>query len=206
MSRTRFRVNPHSIVAWMSRNSLLEAGAKSEVFAPASNKEFLDIQATIECGFTLKRVRDMIRTYSQMHRTEKYSQHSSIILSVWLNGWVFVYELSGCGFESSCSHLYFRFRACFEQGVPWHSDNYRVWIHSETRTWHDKNIQSNAPYREVLTTQLNHLASLAKWLSVRLWTKWLWVRVQLQSQYQLVEKCNSLYVSVSCVVQLIEFN
>ena len=31
MSRTRFRVNPHSIVAWMSRNSLLEAGTKSEV-------------------------------------------------------------------------------------------------------------------------------------------------------------------------------
>ena len=22
-----------------------------------------------------------------------------------------------------------------------HSDNYRVWIHSEKRTWHDKNIQ-----------------------------------------------------------------
>ena len=33
--------------------------------APASSKEFLDIQATIECGFTLKRVRDMIKTYSQ---------------------------------------------------------------------------------------------------------------------------------------------
>ena len=30
MSRTRFRVNSHSIVAWMSRNPLLEAGAKSE--------------------------------------------------------------------------------------------------------------------------------------------------------------------------------
>ena len=28
---------------------------------------------------------------------------------------------------------------------------------------------------------LNHLAKLAKWLSVRLATKWLWVRVQLQS-------------------------
>ena len=27
--------------------------------APASSKELLDIQATIECGFTLKRVRDM---------------------------------------------------------------------------------------------------------------------------------------------------
>ena len=30
-SHTRFRVNPHSIVAWMSSNSLLEADAKSEV-------------------------------------------------------------------------------------------------------------------------------------------------------------------------------
>ena len=83
--------------------------------------------------------------------------------------------------ESSCSHLNFRFRACFEQGVAWHSGNYRVWIHYKTRTWHDKNIQSNSPYRLILTTQLNHLASLAKWLSVCLWTKWLWVRVQLQS-------------------------
>ena len=26
--------------------------------------------------------------------------------------------LSGCEFESSCSHLNFRFHACFEQGVP----------------------------------------------------------------------------------------
>ena len=65
MSRTRFRVNPHSIVAWMSRNSLLEAGAKSEGEVTATH--------------TLKRVRDMIKTYSQMHRTDKYSQHSSII-------------------------------------------------------------------------------------------------------------------------------
>ena len=55
---------------------------------------------------------------------------------------MFFYELSGCGFEYSCSHLNFRFRACFEQGVPWPSGNYRVWIHSKTRTWHDKNIQS----------------------------------------------------------------
>ena len=33
-------------------------------FAPASSKDFLDIQATIECGFTLKHVHDMTRTYS----------------------------------------------------------------------------------------------------------------------------------------------
>ena len=133
-----------------------------------------------ECGFTLKRVRDMPRTYKQMHRTAKYSQHSWIIWPVWLNGWVFVYELSGCGFESSCSHLNFRFGACFEQGVSWHSGNYRFWIHYETCTWHDKNIQSNAPYRHILTTQPNHLTSLAKWLSVCLRTMWFWVQVQLQ--------------------------
>ena len=61
MSRTRIRVNPHSIVAWTSRNSLLEAGAKSEVYMTASG----------------------------------------------LDGWVFVYELSGSGFKSSCSNLNF---------------------------------------------------------------------------------------------------
>ena len=50
------------------------------------SKEFPDIQATIECRFTLKRVRDMIVTYSQMQRTDKYSQRSLIIWLVWLNG------------------------------------------------------------------------------------------------------------------------
>ena len=85
----------------------------------------------------------MIKTYSQMHLADKYSQHSSMIWSVWLNGWVFVYELRGCGLESNCGHLDFRFHACFQQGVPWDSGNYRVWIHSETRTWHDENIHLN---------------------------------------------------------------
>ena len=40
--------------------------AKASDFTPASSKEFLDIQATIECGFTLKCVCDMIKTYSQV--------------------------------------------------------------------------------------------------------------------------------------------
>ena len=39
----------------------------------------------IVCGFTLKRVRDMTRTYSQKHRTDKYSEHSSIIWPEWLS-------------------------------------------------------------------------------------------------------------------------
>ena len=74
-------------------------------FVSVLSKEFPDIQATLDCGFTLKHVREMIITYRQMHLTDKYSQHSSIIWPVWLNGWVFVYELRGCGFESNCRHL-----------------------------------------------------------------------------------------------------
>ena len=50
----------------------------------------------------------------------------SCIWSVWPNGWVFVYELSGSGFESSCSYVTFRFRACFDQGLSWQSNSYRV--------------------------------------------------------------------------------
>ena len=57
------------------------------------------------CKGTLKRVRDIITAYSQMHWTDEYSQHSSIIWPIWLNGWVFVYKLSGCGFESCCCHI-----------------------------------------------------------------------------------------------------
>ena len=55
-------------------------------FDSASSKDFLDIQATIECGFTLKGVRGMTITYSQMHRTDKYTEHSSIIWPVGSNG------------------------------------------------------------------------------------------------------------------------
>ena len=39
MSGTVFRMNLHSIVAWMSRNSLLETGAISEVYVTATGFE-----------------------------------------------------------------------------------------------------------------------------------------------------------------------
>ena len=51
-----------------------------------SNCNFLDIQTTIKCGLTLKPVRGMTRTYNQMYRTDKYSEHSSVIWPVWPNG------------------------------------------------------------------------------------------------------------------------
>ena len=54
MSPTSFRVNPQSIVQLQSLTLQISRLSKA----------FLDIEATIDCGFTLKRVRDMIRTYS----------------------------------------------------------------------------------------------------------------------------------------------
>ena len=102
LARSRHEIWSLSDCSW---NRTHNDFVRKQTLLAASNKEFLDIQAAMECGFTLKRVRDMTRTYSQMHRTDKYSQYSSIIWPVWLNGWVFVYELSGCGFESSCSDL-----------------------------------------------------------------------------------------------------
>ena len=89
MSRTLFRVNLHSIVAWMSRNSLPEKGVISEAWVTVSTKKFLDIQATIERTFTPKRLGDMIMTYSRMCHTDRFYQHRSIIWPVRLNGCVF---------------------------------------------------------------------------------------------------------------------
>ena len=64
MLYTYFNISTNQLCKNFKNSKLLQLTATSD-FAPASSKEFLDIQATIECGFTLKRVRDMIRTYSQ---------------------------------------------------------------------------------------------------------------------------------------------
>ena len=70
-----------------------------------SNYRYFHLLMIYQC-ITLEGVHDMIRTCSQLHRTNKYSEHSSIIWSVWPYGWVFVYKLSGSGFESSCNLLF----------------------------------------------------------------------------------------------------
>ena len=53
-------------------------------FEPASSKEFLDIQAIIECGFTLKCVSDMIRTYNQLNYLQffKSAKYVQIVLNL----------------------------------------------------------------------------------------------------------------------------
>ena len=142
MSRTRFRVNPHSIVCLNVKELL--ARSRREIWRWS------------DCNW--------IRTHNHLvhKRTlNHFSQAGQMIelcceyLSVRCI-WLYVFIMSRTRFRvnphsivawMSRNSLLEAFRACFEQGVPWHSGNYRVWIHSETRTWHDKNIQSNAPYR-----------------------------------------------------------
>ena len=118
---------------------------KLQIWCLLQARSSLIFRQTIERGLTLKLVRDMIITCSQMHHTSKYFQHSSMIWQVWLKCWEFIYGLSGWGFESRCCHLNVRYGACFEQGVSWHSD--RVCIHSQTSTWHDNNLQAKSQYR-----------------------------------------------------------
>ena len=56
---------------------------------------------------------DMTKTYSQIHYTDKFSQHSSITWTVWLNGWMFTYKLSCCRFRSCYSNLNVQFLLTF---------------------------------------------------------------------------------------------
>ena len=64
----------------------------------------------------------------------------------------------GCGFGSRCIHLNFRYRTCFEQGVPWNSGHHRVEIHSkriyDTINAHTGNVLFSLlvkPSRKILT-------------------------------------------------------
>ena len=47
-------------------------------------------------------------TVYSYHVTYWFQSQSTLDRPVWLNSWVFVYELSGCEFGSSCSHLLVR--------------------------------------------------------------------------------------------------
>ena len=44
-------------------------------------------------------------TVSYYHVTYTFQSESTLYKPVWLSGWVFIYKLSGCGFESCCFHF-----------------------------------------------------------------------------------------------------
>ena len=77
-------------------------------------------------------------TRTQNHLVRKWTlSYLAKLLSVHLQTksfWVWV-QLQSLNFQIS------RLLQTGMAGVPWHSGNYRVWIHSKMRTWHDKNMQ-----------------------------------------------------------------
>ena len=100
--------------------------------------------------------------------------------SLWLNGWVFFYELNDCGLWGqvlSQSLSYFIYRTCFEQGVSWHSCSYILWIQSKRVIWHDKILNKWASFYKLLECnkhfrRLNRFSLTVRnndirWLSVR---------------------------------------
>ena len=166
--------------------------AKTEVNWKFSGKK-ISVEISIKFKI-INKSNDCNRTRNQNHLYRKRTLTHLAKLAKWLSCVLstYLYGAFDCIFLSrQVCFCHDRFGAWFEQGVPWHSGNYRVWIHSETRTRHGKNIQSNAPCRCVHRTQLNHLLSLAKWFSVCSPTRWFWIRVQLQS----------LKVQISCLLR-----
>ena len=80
MSRTSFRVNLHSKVC-LNVEELL-AGNRRHIWSFSDSNE--------------------IRTHN--HLVRKRTLNHLACWPVWPNGWVFVYELTPCGFQSRCCH------------------------------------------------------------------------------------------------------
>ena len=78
--------------------------------------------------------------------------------------------LSGCGFESCCSHLSFRYRAYSEWGISWRSRKFRVknppiQVFNMRKTHSEIDlIETKSSKHKVLKTQLTHFASFANFL------------------------------------------
>ena len=64
---------------YMVVGSRLIAVTYTSDLAPAWRKEIINIHTTKDCGFNLKFVRHMTKTYNQMHWKDKYLHLSSII-------------------------------------------------------------------------------------------------------------------------------
>ena len=65
------KINHSDCNGILTHNHLVCKRTLNYIRVSVSSKEFLDIQETIECRFTLKRLHDMIRTYSQINSSNK---------------------------------------------------------------------------------------------------------------------------------------
>ena len=138
MSRTSFTVNPHSIVVWTSRNSLLETGAKSE--------------------------RELTATGLESRTTYFLNEHSTIWPN-WPDDWA-VFRVLICSVHLTVCSCHIRYAFQSEStfyswlNVKEHLAGSRceIWRWSNCK-W--KRTQNHS----VLKWALNRMAKLAKWWS-----------------------------------------
>ena len=156
--------------------------------------------------FTYSAMRSITLTVCSCHVTYPFQDESTLyncmnVKELLARSRRKIWSLSGCKWTRTQNHLVLKWtlnqfgqmmawvrvqlqslkleiHACFEQGVPWQSGNYRLWIHSETDAWHDKNICT-----EQISTQntTQSFGQFSQRLSLRLKTKWSWVRAHLES-------------------------
>ena len=138
MSLTDFRVNPHSVFAWMSRNSLLEADAKSVVLVTVTGLE---------------------------PKTTWFVNEHWTIWWNWPNDWAVFWVLSRMVQLNVCSfHVTYAFYAesalysCYSVKELFARGRGIIW------TLCDCNLSRNQSHLLCKQT-LNHLTQLTKWLS-----------------------------------------
>ena len=184
-----FRVNPNS--AWISRNSLLETGAISE-----SQETGTGIEPNLNGYRKSKHVCDLTKKHAA-NCTIEINTHL-IIWLIWLNGWVFVYELSDCGFHSRCSHWTVLYRACFKQGVSSYTGAYRVQFHCKRVCGMTKNTLCSAKHKKWNILEAKSVSVIVYWKL--LYFCLIWTRVTFMFSW----KCILEEWKVSCF--LIVFN
>ena len=64
--------------------------------------------------------------------------HKDLHHTVWNNGWIFIYEISGYDFKFCFCHLYLRWSVCFGLGVPSPSANFLSEVSLNTGMLHEK--------------------------------------------------------------------
>ena len=138
MSRTRFRVNPHSIFALMSRNSLLEAGAKCEG--------------------------EVTATWLEPTTTLFLNEHSTI-WSKWPNNWAVFWVLICTVHLTECScHVMYASHGEYKLYIWMNVKELLARNRREIWRWSDRN-GTRTQNHLVLKWTLNHLVKLSKRLS-----------------------------------------
>ena len=127
MSRTRFRMNPRSIVAWMSR----KADAKSEVLdiwsfsfcfeqgVPWHSSNYrVGIHSETRTWHDNKTAKSTVQIST--HNTAQSFEQFGLMVECFLwTTWLRV--------RVQLKSLNLQIRACFKQGVPWHSGQWAFW-------------------------------------------------------------------------------